>query len=328
VNFSDLPATGDLSLTMLIEMHDRYPHDLGLPDCLGDGVLLHRFEPLAACRKRLLRSGYAFERRNLVSRHSMFPVLELLEIFRARRIPYYPTAQAARAMLESQPHLLMPDGLFRDTCVSTHAFHESAHALFYEEALALTGKPEGRAWVEILTASEAFAMAFEQYIVLASVADERRSTSLFLAMNSYAITLDGARPPFLDKPDVARLGALAMEQPSEVVTFLFHAFLIALLRPTASSGLPGLAERLAQLACLREVGLDDAEHLLRIGLRVDMEFRGRTQCNLYRLLGLANDHTSMLAQPLDAYVSHEAVNFGILAAALECVFDHGTGSAP
>jgi hypothetical protein len=109
VNFPDLPAAGDLSVSLLLEMHDRYPHDLGLADCLGDGVLLHRFEPLAACRRKLLRAGYAFEPRNLVSRHSMFPVLELLEIIRARRIPYYPTAQAARAMLESQPGLSIPD---------------------------------------------------------------------------------------------------------------------------------------------------------------------------------------------------------------------------
>ena len=167
-------------------------------------------------------------------------------------------------------------------------------------------------------------MAFEQYIVLVGVADERRSTALFLAMNSYAFTLDHSRSPVSDKLAVIRLGALAREQPAGVLTFLFHAFLIALLRPKATAGLPDLAERLVQLAHLRDVGCSDAEHLLRVGLHVDLEFRGTTQRNLYRLLGLGEDHESVLSQPLDAYVSREAVVFGVFLGAVECVFDRGT----
>jgi hypothetical protein len=324
MNFTDLPAAGDLSVSMLLEMHDRYQHDLGLPDCLGDGMLLHRFEPLAACRRKLLSAGYAFEPRNLVSPHSLFPVLELLEIIRARRIPYYPTAQAARAILKSQPGLSMPDSLFRETCVSTHAFHESAHALFHEAAVALTGKPKGRALVEVLTASEAFAMAFEQYISLACLADDRRSTMLFLAMNSYAIHMDNTQPAFPG----ARLGVLATEQAVSVLTFMFHAFLIALLRPKATSGLPGLADRLGQLAGLRDLDNGDADHLLRIGLHVDMEFRGKTQANLYRLIDLSDEHAWVLAQPLDAYVNREGAIFSVFSKAVACVLGRGTGDAP
>jgi hypothetical protein len=191
----------------------------------------------------------------------------------------------------------------------------------------LTGKPEGRARVEVLTASEAFAMAFEQYIALAGVADERRSTVLFLAMNSYAIPMDGAQPYFPGKPAIARLGALAIEQPAGVLTFLFHAFLIALLRPAATSGLPGLADRLGQLACLRDLGKADAEHLLRIGLHVDIEFRGKTQVNLYRLLGLSDEHAWVLAQTLDAYVNREALIFSVFSTALACVLGRGTDAA-
>lgn len=286
----------------LLSIHEHERHELELPDALGDGSLLCRIPPLERARRALMDMAYAFVPGNQMGgNHTMFPLLELTEILRTRTIPYRRSAVAAKQILAHRPDLSLSDSLFRETCTASYCFHEGAHAIFYERACAQEGVPRGRRYVEIMLASEAFAMAFEQFVALLAVVDGRRSTALFLAVSAYANPLDFQCFERDDPGVVARLGRLAVETPEKVMMIMVCAYMVALLRPTAIA-LPGLAEWLADYADLRDENSKDSKHLVSIGLHVEYEFRDRTQRNFYEHLGLQHELEMVRADPLESFL--------------------------
>lgn len=303
----ELGNGSEFRLAKLMSVHAREHHDLELPDVLGDGALLNRLSPLVHVRRTLFDLGYDFAPASQIDGiHSMFPVLELMEILQNRKIPYRRTALAAEHALVGRPDLSLPDSLFREICVASYTYHEGAHAIFYEVACACEGIPHGRRFVEVLLCSEAFAMAFEQYVALLAIADGRRSTALFLAVSAYPNPLDHRRFDRTDPGAGLRLGRLAVAAPIEVLVMLVTAHLVALLRPTAAAGLPGLTERLAAYAGISPAESSVAEHLISIGLHVDYDFRDRTQRNFYAYLGLQSEFEAVRAEPLESCLADGA----------------------
>jgi hypothetical protein len=316
----ELGSGPDFRLAALMSIHLREHHELQLPDTLGDGALLNRLPPLAHMRRALKDFGYIFMPASQIAGiHAMFPILELTEIFRTRTIPFRRTALAAEQVLADRPDLSMPDSLFRDICVASYSFHEGAHAIFYETACVQEGIPHGRRLVEVVLGSEAFAMAFEQYVALLAMVEGQRSTSLFLALNAYANPLDNQRLDHGFPGAVGRLGRLALEAPAQMLTMLLNAHLVALLRPTAVAGLPGLSEQLAAYAGLPSMDPADAEHLTSIGFHVDYEFRGHTQNNFYSCLGLEHELEAVRAEPLESYLAGGTLIEEILPPAIDAV---------
>ena len=291
-------------LAALVAIHERESHALAMPSALGDGALLTRLKPLEHTRRALIDMNYRFAPRpDITGIHSMFPVLELTEILRTRTIPYHRTALAARRVLADRPDLRLSDVLFRGICSASYSFHEGAHAIFYETACAQGGVPRGRRFVEVMLASEAFAMAFEQFVALLAVAEGRRSTALFLAVSAYSTPFD-LQCFDRDRPGVvARLAQLAVAAPGSVITMLTCSYMVALLRPTATAGHPDLALRLAEYAQLPQTDQADRECLMSIGLHVDHEFRCSTQDNFYGYLGFRDELQEVRSAPLEFFMS-------------------------
>jgi len=310
----------------LLSIHEHERHELELRDALGDGSLLCRLPPLERARRTLLEMTYAFvPSTQMAGIHAMFPLLELTEILRTRTIPYRRSALAAKQILVDRPDLCLSDSLFRQTCTASYCFHEGAHAIFYERACAEEGLPHGRRYVEIMLASEAFAMAFEQFVALLAIADGRRSTALFLAVSAYANPLDFQRFERDDPGAVERLGRLAVEAPEKVMMIMACAYMVALLRPTAVA-LPGLSEWLANYADLREENSTDSKHLVSIGLHVEYEFRDRTQRNFYEHLGLRHELEMVRADPLESFLRYDSPIERFLPLAMNSVIPDRCGA--
>jgi len=270
-------------------------HPLAIEDCFGDGVLLHRIPALARMRQALLDRGYRFVPAG--TSYGAAPLLQLEKILETRTIPYQRSAPAIREVLTRAPAMSFDDATFKEAFQASYAFHESAHAWTWElacERRRQRQQPEGLHRVEVLIATEAFSMAVE---AVATLTDRRRSTALFLGVNSYADPFAYERQM---TPDVMR-GAegLQQEQPRALYRFLAGAFLIANLRPTAVKAQTKLACWLADwsdLAC----DVPMAEALLQLGLGVCLGFRTRVAPTFFRYLGLSTELETLQRRPLEA----------------------------
>jgi hypothetical protein len=256
---------------------------------------------------------------SIAGAHSMFPLVELTEILDKRIIPYRRTANAAQQLLARTRDVAMSQRLFRDLCVANYVAHESAHALFYEIALAGEGSLADDRYVETLLISEAFAIAFEQFVALIATLDGRRTTALFLATNAYVTPSDIVRNPLVE-PDAIRIVAkLAVAAPMAVLALLSAVNLIALIRPNAGGAKPALAERLASLIGLEALDARALDALLAIGLRVDFDFRSIMQRNFYEYLGLEGHYARFISRRIEDVLSESVVFTTYLPDAIECV---------
>ncbi|GAC1353251.1 MAG: hypothetical protein NVS3B20_07900 [Polyangiales bacterium] len=293
----DLGGAETFRLDHLHQIHNNEMHPLALLDGFGDGALLARITPLARARRALLERGYRFvPSQQLSAAGDLIPLLQLASILESKTIPYRRTTAALSQVIQQAPEMRLDDLMFRDVCAASHTFHEGAHALFYEEACAVEGVPHGGRLVEVLVASEAFAMALEAY---AALVGRRRSTALFLAVGAYSdpfayAKFEKARPGVLD-----RLALLATSYPVAVMRYLASAFLIANLRPKATEGKTGLALWLADYARLPVGHREDIGCMLAICLDMDPTFRGRTATTFFRYLGLERELLDLYAAPLE-----------------------------
>jgi hypothetical protein len=307
-------------LDALMALQVREYHEMALPEVLGDAALLNRLPPLNRLRGAVREYDYAFApAETIAGAHSMFPLLELTEILGKRTIPYRRTANAARHLLARTPDIAMSPRLFRDLCVANYVAHESAHALVYEIVLGVEGRLTGDRYVETMLTSEAFAIAFEQFIALVATADGRRSTSLFLATNAYVTPADIVRNSHVDSDTIGYAAKASVAAPTAVLTMLSAVNLIALVRPTAGGGKPGLAERLGRLLKLEILDARVLNALVVIGLRVDFDFRSTMQRNFYEYLGLERHYAAFLALPIEEILPRAIAPFSYLADAIQRV---------
>lgn len=295
-------------LRALVMLQRRDNHPDAQPGVLGDATLLHRLPLLARLRRAVCMYGYRFVPADQISgRHSLFPLLELTEILGQRVIPIRRTENAALRIIENDPKLSLTPRLFRDICVSNYLSHESAHALFYESAVAICGPLNDASKVEILLASEAFAMAVDQFVALLAAADGRRSTAICLSANAYVVPCDLARNPLIQPTALALAARTADHQPIETISMLAAASMVALARPSAGKGRPGMAALLAEVAGVSGLEPGVLETLLAIGMRVDFDFRSAMQQNFYAYLGLESRYREFIAAPLNAMVRPDNV---------------------
>lgn len=315
-------------LAELVRAHEREVHPLGLADVLGDGALLGRIPLLEAMRRVVLGFGYRFAPRSeLPGVNELFPVMELAAILEHRAIPYQRTAAVAKAVLARTPELRLRDEHFRDICAGSFTHHEGGHAIVWELALAAEGPLRGARLVEVLLASEAFAMAFEQLVALRPEARAHRLTPLFLALGSYANPLDrrkhasaGVRAPS------EALDALVVAEARAVLRLLASAYMVALLRPSARIGQPALAAFFAEYAGLTGAHAGDAEHLFDLGLFVAGDFREEIQRGFYAYLGLDDELSRLRARPLERSFEDGAAFHTFIPHAIELVLQPCAGA--
>ncbi|GEM_PF-5905996 len=309
-------------LADLVRLHDSPVgrHPLEISESMGDGALLTLLPSFANVRRTLLALDYRFlPAREISGAHTIFPVLELVGILESKTIPYRKTADSARQLLKRVPDLRLDDRMFSQNCVASYTYHEGAHAIFYEIACARDGIPRGGRLVEVLLASEAFAMAFEQYAALLTAGHTRRAIPLFIALNSYAKPLTYATSDCAKAASIARLRDFAINRPKEILCYLACAYLIAMLRPIASVDKPALARWFADYATFIPRQWEDAELLMAIGLQVDQVFRSDTQRNFYQLLNLERELASVLEAPLEESFRGDAAFHSYLPHAIATV---------
>lgn len=311
----------------LAALHTRHQtpdarHPLELPGVFGDGPLLHLFPEFVHIRKALTALGYRFvPAREVFGLNSIFPTLELVTILETRAIPYRKTADAIDYFLTRAPHLGLDEQTFGELCASNFTYHEGAHAIFYEAACALEGVPRGQRQVEVLLASEALAMALDQYIALLASAHIGSDIPTFLSLNSYSKPLSYQTDDQQQATAVLRLREHAIHTPKQVICFLACAYLISLLRPLANAGKPELVTWFANYSGLLLSQSEDANLLLSIGLQVDPVFRGDTQRRFYRLLGLEQAYETTLAAPLASNFQGDAAFHCLMPHVLTTIID-------
>lgn len=314
-----LSGEGTFELAHLVEVNEMEAHPLGLREVFGDGVLLNRIRPLAAMRRSVFDLGYHFAAIDKLSPvYDALPLLQLAEILDRQVIPYRRNAVAMQQIIEASKTMHFDELTFRDLAPQCLTSHESAHAVFFEVARRNDGElldpshrrpgsVAARRFVEVLVASEGFALGFDVFIVLVALADPRPSTMHFLSVNSAAdqygfATYDRENPGVL-----ARLSRLALAYPAELLRLLCASCLISNLRPRASSfAKPELVTWLSKYARFPRGYEIEANCIASIGLKIDYAFRMRTAPTLFRFLGLENEFRAVSGEPLEAAFEESA----------------------
>lgn len=311
----------------LATLHERHQapgarHPLELTGVIGDGYLLHLFPEFVHVRTALAELDYRFvPAHEVFGLNSIFPTLELVNILETRAIPYRKTADAIQYFLSRSPNIGFDEQTFGELCVSNFTYHEGIHAIFYEIACALEGVPRGLRLVEVLLASEAMAMAFDQYIALIASAHAGSAIPVLLSLNSYSKPLSYLTEDQQLAPDVLRLRELAIDSPKQVICFFACAYLISLMRPLVNAGKSELVEWFVAYSGLVLQKPGDATLLLSIGLQVDSVFRGETQRRFYRLLGIEQEYEMALAAPLASNFQGNAALHVLMPYAVATIID-------
>ena len=319
MDLSDQMGSDDpVRVADLIKINMDECHPLGLPQSLGDGPLLHRFAVLYQLRAELVKYGYRFEPMSRAI-HSLFPILELDEILARKVIPYRLTTPAAEELVRHNSDYSLPYRLFIEVCNSSVTHHEGAHALFFEIAQSLSGPSYGLQFVETMLLGEAFAMSLDQFIAVLSAADGRRSTALFLGLNSYANPFDLSWIDDSQPGSLIRLAKVAEKSPRETLTLLVCAHMVSLLRPKAVGGQPELAQSFAVHAGFDNHDPSDLEELFLIGLRVAYEFREDTLRRYFTLRQTRRELDELRAQPIASFLAEGRMMEKLLPSVLDAI---------
>ena len=305
-----------LNLLHLVEADDRSRHPLALREGLGDAWVLANIPVLARQRVKLRECGYTYvPEESQTPEQRLLPTLQLLSMLRGRKIPFRSTRAAVDSLLGTGTSTIDVSA-FCSMCAPNYTFHEGAHAHFFAVVETAEGMTSGKRLVEVLLASEAYALALNMTTMLIGLVDDEPSTRAFLALNVSADPISLTRFE-REAPGVTRrLRELCLRQFSQVMHMLTSACLISMLRPSVA-GKPGLSPRLREEAGLPESTAGEAECLTQMAFSVDREFRDQITDTFFSHIGLVADYRKIRAEPLETSLGPEGVLRSYLPRVLE-----------
>ena len=320
LNLLDGAAT--FRLAEMEALHASESHSLALDDVFGDALLLRRVPTLERLRHATVGYGYRFVPHDeLSAAHSVMPLVQLAEILDQKTIPYRRSAPAARELLARAPEMRFDELTFRDSFEEIRIPHESAHAVFWELARAAEGPLAGRRLVEVLVASEGFAIGFDTYVVLATLACASRSTMRFLSVNTPADPYGFGSRERKEPGLLRRLVRLVTERPAETLRLMCIGCFVSNVRPTAAAAQPELVRRLSAHAGLGPEWHEEATALIAATMCTDVQFRKRTAPTFFRQLGLEAEFEAFCAAPLEESFRAPAAFYTYLPLACALVLD-------
>lgn len=271
-----------------------------LPDCLGDSNVLGAIPMLARQRQQLLQLGYRFVPEDqLRESERLATSLQLLQRLQTRVIPYRRTLPAVRELATFNPELCLDPTVLADVIAVNYTFHEGAHAVFYDIAGAQQGALAGRPLVEVLLASEGFAIAFNKMSLLLGLPTADPIMQAFFALNMSIDPYDDSWRN-LDLPlQPDDIFTCAKQYPAQCLRFLASASLLAMLRPDTVVVKPGLSEHLAQAAGLPVATWPVAVAMMKQSLQLPQRFRDRITVAFFAYNNLLDEYRAVIAQPLE-----------------------------
>lgn len=309
-NDTELGGANTFSLQTLRACEKQEAHPLTIPGTFGDAALLNRLPMYAKMRRLLVDFGYQFCPINELSpMRRMLGDLQLLEALQTRTIGYQPMGEAIDDLLQHRPAAQFHDFGLTRVLRFNNTHHEGSHAVMYEvvqRAEAPTALTKLRT-VEMLIAGEAFAMGFELCVALAAMRDARRTTPIFLAVNSPASPFSYRHLETAKPGTVAALVALAIERPIALMTVYGCAGLVANVRSAARAH-EQLKQYLYSYAGLKSSDeVAAASVLIELGLQLDPEFFNTLSPTFFRYLNLESEFNEVCARPLEYHFSPGSV---------------------